>query len=150
MVVFWWNHLHDFGGKQTIPVINPSPYKIHQFAKHPKLDTRISFVCSSSVLRPLSRSGYPPWILKRGGLKSSGQIYVSLSLMKSIFLPLTQNIGIQAIKDPTWLKIGCVKNRCVVSYGSKTLGGRATMWAFFLLLRSAFLALLLKKTYNFL
>ena len=35
---------------------------------HPKLDTRFS------VRPPPSRSGYPPWILKRGGLESSGRI----------------------------------------------------------------------------
>ena len=39
------------------------------------LDTRIS----CSVLRPPpSRSGYPPWNLKRAGLESSGQIASSL------------------------------------------------------------------------
>ena len=35
------------------------------------LDTRISFVCS--YVRS-SRSYYPPWIRKRGGLESSGRI----------------------------------------------------------------------------
>ena len=37
---------------------------------YPKLDTRISFVRPPP---PPSRSGYPPWILKRAGLESSGQ-----------------------------------------------------------------------------
>ena len=39
---------------------------------NPKLDTRISF-----FFVRLSRSGDPPWILKRDGLKSSGRIVSS-------------------------------------------------------------------------
>ena len=37
---------------------------------NPILNTRINRLWTSL---PLSRSGYPPWILKRGGLESSGQ-----------------------------------------------------------------------------
>ena len=40
--------------------------------QYPKLDTRISFVLRSFVCS--SRSGDPPWILKRGGLESSGRM----------------------------------------------------------------------------
>ena len=50
--------------------------KLSPRAKHPILDTRISCSCCSSVLRQ-SRSGDPPWILKRGGLESSGWRLIS-------------------------------------------------------------------------
>ena len=46
----------------------------HLFFLNPKLDARISFV------RPfvcMSRSYYPPWILKRAGLESSGRRLIS-------------------------------------------------------------------------
>ena len=50
---------------------NVFTFRFFGFYHNPKLERRISFV------RPfvcLSRSGYPPWILKRGGLESSGRI----------------------------------------------------------------------------
>ena len=58
-------------------------FKCHQFSANigclrrgclnPILDTRISSV----LLRPSSRSDYPPWILIRIGLESSGQRLIS-------------------------------------------------------------------------
>ena len=47
----------------------------------------LSKIRHEDFLRPLfvrmSRSGYPPWILKRGGLESSGQIASSYTLYSS-------------------------------------------------------------------
>ena len=53
------------------------------------LDTRIS-VCPS--VRPSSCSGYPPWILKQGGLESSGQRLISSNGKNKIIAPKTSLI----------------------------------------------------------
>ena len=45
---------------------------------HPILDTRISVRPSVRTCVRVSRSGDPPWILKRAGLESSGRIPSSL------------------------------------------------------------------------
>ena len=52
---------------------------------NPKLERRTVILLQLMLLRT-SRSGYPLWILKRGGLKSSRQILISLNLNLLNFL----------------------------------------------------------------
>ena len=52
-------------------------YSVFVYLIHPILDTRISIHPDFSVLVPSVTLRVPPWILKRGGLGSSGQRLIS-------------------------------------------------------------------------
>ena len=56
------------------------------------LDTRISIGLSSFV--HVSRSRYPPWILKRGGLESSGKRLITLNSNTKIRAFFSQQLKI--------------------------------------------------------
>ena len=61
------NSLYQGRKDDTVATISPA---LSSKIRHK--DFRLSF-----VLCPLSRSGYPPWILKRGGLENSGRRLIS-------------------------------------------------------------------------
>ena len=44
---------------------------------YPRIENRHFFLAPTTTTAAVSRSGYPPWILKQGELESSGRILIS-------------------------------------------------------------------------
>ena len=74
--ICWWCVIPQ--GTKNIPPLSPLGKRncIVAWLPYPKSDTRIS-VLRPPPPPPPSRSYYPPWILKRAGLESSGRRLIS-------------------------------------------------------------------------